>query len=84
MLQGGWAHTIMEGNFGPEFELGLAAKDIGLALDMAREYGVPTPLLSIVDQLYTENKAAGKTKESFFSHILRLEELTGVKVRFNK
>ena len=81
-LQEVWPHTILEGNFKPEFELGLAAKDVSLAMMLARQYQIPSPIAATVEQCYIEGKAGGLTKESLGAHIWRLEELTKAKVRF--
>jgi 2-hydroxy-3-oxopropionate reductase len=78
-----WSHTILTGNFEPEFELGLAAKDVSLAMTLAREYQIPLPLSASVEQCYIEGKAAGLSKKALGTHVWRLEELTGTKIRFN-
>ena len=77
-----WPTSILEGNFGPAFELGLASKDVSLAMSLAREYGIPMPIGATVEQCYIEGKAAGLTKECLATHIWRLEVLANVKVRF--
>jgi 3-hydroxyisobutyrate dehydrogenase len=81
-LQEVWPHTILEGNFEPEFELGLAAKDVSLAMELARQYQIPLPIAATVEQCYIEGKAGGLTKKGLGTHIWRLEEVAGVKVRF--
>jgi 3-hydroxyisobutyrate dehydrogenase-like beta-hydroxyacid dehydrogenase len=83
-LQEVWSRTILTGNFEPEFELGLAAKDVSLAMALAREYQIPLPISASVEQCYIEGKAAGLSKEALGTHIWRLEELANVKVRFNQ
>ena len=42
ILQGGWD--------APRFALALARKDLGLATDLASEFGVPMPLAAVVEQ----------------------------------
>jgi 3-hydroxyisobutyrate dehydrogenase len=78
-----WPHTILVGNFEPEFELGLAAKDVSLAMTLAREYQLPLPISALVEQTYIEGKAAGLSKANLGAHILRLEELAKTKIRFS-
>ncbi|OGO42892.1 MAG: hypothetical protein A2Z05_02350 [Chloroflexi bacterium RBG_16_60_22] len=81
-LQEVWPISILKGNFEPAFELGLAAKDVGLAMALAREYGIPSPVAATVEQCYVEGRASGLAKKSLATHVWRLEELTGVKLRF--
>ncbi len=77
-----WPRTILAGNFESVFEMGLAAKDISLAMELAREYQIPLPITALIEQRFTECKASGLAKKSLDTHIWRLEELAGVKVRF--
>ena len=77
-----WPRTILAGNFESEFGLGLAAKDVSLAMELAREYELPLPIGALIEQRFTECKASGLANKSLDTHIWRLEELAGVKVRF--
>lgn len=72
---------IFAGNFEPGFRVNLAIKDIGLALGMAKEYGIPTPLGAAVEQRLLEAKASGLGDKGTQSLILLLERLAGVEVR---
>jgi 3-hydroxyisobutyrate dehydrogenase len=72
---------IFQGNFEPGFRVSLGLKDLGLALALAKECGVPTPVGAAVEQRYLEAKAAGLGDKGTQSIILRLEELAGIKVR---
>ena len=81
-LQEVWPITILKGDFEPAFSLGLAAKDVSLVMTLAREYEIPLPIASTVEQCFIECKASGLGKQPVFTFILRLEELAGAKVRF--
>ncbi|MFH1382330.1 MAG: NAD(P)-dependent oxidoreductase [Chloroflexota bacterium] len=83
-LQVTWPRTVLAGNFEPAFQMNLAAKDVGLALALAEEYSLPLNVAAAVKQRLIEAKGAGLGKESSQSVIWRLEELAGVKVRFQK
>ena len=72
---------VLKGNFEPGFRLSLAVKDIGLAMTLAKELGVPMPVSAVVEQRHLESKAAGLGEKRSQSIILRLEELAGVQVR---
>lgn len=76
-----WPQNVLRGNFEPGFKLKLALKDCRLALTLSREYGVPMPLAATVEQRLLDATAAGLGEKGAASPLLRLEELTGVKVR---
>lgn len=73
--------SVFQGNFAPGFKIALASKDIGLALALGREYGLPLPVAGAVEQRLVEAKAAGLGEKHIDALILRLEELAGVQVR---
>ena len=70
-----------KGNFEPGFRLSLASKDVGLAVQLGREYGVPMPVAAAADQSYLTAQAAGLGDRSVYAIIQRLEQLAGVEVR---
>lgn len=76
-----WPQDIFRGNFEPGFKLKLALKDCRLALTLSREHGVPMPLAATVEQRLLDATAAGLGEKGSASPLLRLEELTGVKIR---
>lgn len=76
-----YPHTTFKGNFEPGFRVGLAYKDIGLALGLGKEYGVPLPLGLTVQKDLQDTIAAGFTDKGVDAVILPLEKATGVKVR---
>jgi 2-hydroxymethylglutarate dehydrogenase len=73
--------TMFKGNFEPGFKIGLAYKDIGLALDLGEEYGIPLPLGEAVKKELADVIAAGYEDKGVDAVILPLEEASGVKVR---
>jgi 3-hydroxyisobutyrate dehydrogenase-like beta-hydroxyacid dehydrogenase len=76
-----YVNSVFKGDFAPMYRLSLACKDIGLVTELGKEYGVPLPVGSAVEQKLIEAKTAGLGDKGVDSFILRLEELTGVKVR---
>jgi 2-hydroxymethylglutarate dehydrogenase len=76
--------SIFPGTFPPMYRLGLAHKDISLAMQMGRDYNVPLPVGAIVEQKLIDADAAGLGDKHCDAVILRLEELTGVQVRTKK
>ena len=79
-LEYGYPQTVFRGNF-EGFKIALACKDVGLALTLGKEYGVPMPVGAAVEQKLLEAKAAGLGDKGTPALILRLEELVGVQVR---
>jgi 3-hydroxyisobutyrate dehydrogenase-like beta-hydroxyacid dehydrogenase len=76
--------TTFVGNFEPGFKISLAYKDIGLALDLGKEYGVPLPVGIAVKKDLEDTIAAGYTDKGVDAVILPLEKAAGVKVRISK
>ena len=79
-----YPRTTFQGNFEPGFRIGLAYKDINLALDLGREYGVPLPVGMAVKKDLEETIASGYADKGVDAVILPLEKATGVKVRVTK
>ena len=79
-----YPQTIFQGNFEPGFRLSLGFKDIGLAIQLGREYGVPLPVGAAAEQSLLEAKAAGFEDKSVDGFMLYLEKLVGVEVRSAK
>ncbi len=76
-----YPNTTFKGNFEPGFRIGLAYKDIGLALDLGREYGIPLPVGEVVKKELSDTIAAGLEDKGVDAVILPLEAAGGVKVR---
>ena len=72
---------VLQGDFTPNYRLSLGCKDIGLATEMGKDYKVPLPVASIVEQKLVEAMAAGLGDKHVDAVILRLEELSNAKVR---
>jgi 2-hydroxymethylglutarate dehydrogenase len=79
-----YPRTTFQGNFEPGFKIGLAYKDIGLALELGKEYGVPLPVGESVKKDIEDVIAAGLTDKGVDAVILPLEKAAGVKVRAPK
>jgi 2-hydroxymethylglutarate dehydrogenase len=79
-----YPRTTFQGNFEPGFKIGLAYKDIGLALDLGKEYKVPLPIGIAVKKDLEDSIAAGLTDKGVDAVILPLEKATGIKVRTSK
>ena len=54
------APMILENQFAPSFPLRLMHKDLGLALDLANQIGVPLPATAAAREIYSSVKGAAK------------------------
>ena len=72
------------GNFEPDFALRLARKDVTLATDLGREYGVPMPFSNLVLEEMDEAMARGWGEKDSRIFLTLQEEKAGVEVRFKE
>jgi 3-hydroxyisobutyrate dehydrogenase-like beta-hydroxyacid dehydrogenase len=63
------------------FTLKLTTKDVGLAVTMGRELGVPMPASAAIEQAMLAAVATGLGSKAMNATLLYLEELAGVEVR---
>ena len=74
---------LFQDNFEPGFATALAAKDVRLATDLGREYGVPMDLSNLVDQRHVEAMFRGFGPEDSDAVARIQEEKAGVQLRLN-
>jgi 3-hydroxyisobutyrate dehydrogenase len=72
---------LFKGNFQPGFATALAAKDVRLATDLGREYGIPMELSNLVDQRHVEAMHRGWGPEDSDAVARIQEEKAGVQLR---
>ena len=72
---------LFKGNFEPGFATALAAKDVRLATDLGREYGIPMELSNLVDQRHVEAMFRGWGPEDSDAVSKIQEEKSGVQLR---
>jgi 3-hydroxyisobutyrate dehydrogenase len=73
--------TYFQGDFAPRFSLALARKDLGLALDLARETGTPMRIAEICEAEMAEAMARGWADRDASIFLTLQEERAGVEVR---
>ena len=73
--------NVLAGNFEPNFSIGLSRKDLGLALDMAADLGVPMLAASVAKQVYEAARASGLNNEDMAAVTKVYEDWAGVEVR---
>ena len=72
---------LFKGNFEPGFATSLAAKDVRLATDLGREYGIPMELSNLIDQRHVEAMFRGWGAEDSDAVARIQEEKAGVQLR---
>lgn len=73
--------TYLRGNFEPRFALGLARKDLGLAVELARASGVPLRLGALCEQEMVDAMARGWADRDSSIFLTLQEERAQVRVR---
>ena len=70
-----------KGDFEPGFTVDLMYKDLGLAMNLAKEQGVPLLLGTMAHQMYLLMKSSGLGKKDFSIITKMFEDLMNVKLR---
>ena len=73
--------NVLAGDFNPYFSIALSRKDLGLALDMAAQLGVPMPAAGAVKQVYEAARAAGLANQDMAAVTKLYEAWADVEVR---
>ena len=80
-LYAGMAPLLLGRNFDMTlFKLGIAEKDVALALESARELGAPLPLAEAAAQTYRRAVEEGRADKVFFATLETLERAAGTAV----
>lgn len=69
------------GSFQPGFMTDLLYKDLGLALDLAKDSHSPNEMIALTRSLYEKAREAGYGREDYTSLLKVLEQQAGVEVR---
>jgi 3-hydroxyisobutyrate dehydrogenase len=73
--------VLERGDYDDSFALALACKDLGLAVDLARQTGVPAEVSALVEQIYRRARAAYGDHGGEMLPIRLLEDITGTPLR---
>ena len=71
-----------KGDYEPGFMVDLMHKDLGLAVTLAREQGVPLPVGALSHQIFSQLKASGLGRKDWTITVKQYEDLLGIKLRF--
>ena len=73
--------VLERGDYDDSFALALACKDLGLAVDLARQTGVPAEVSAVVEQIYRRAKAQYGDHGGEMLPIKLLEDITSTPLR---
>ncbi|HYA51037.1 MAG TPA: NAD(P)-dependent oxidoreductase [Streptosporangiaceae bacterium] len=76
--------VLERGDFDDSFPLALACKDLGLAVDLARQTGVPAEMSAIVEQIYRRARAQYGDQGGQMLPMKLLEDLTATPLRLSE
>jgi len=75
---------VFDGDYDTSFTLDLVTKDLGLAIDLGRDLGVPMELGALVEQLHRRAKAVYGDRAGELSTVRLVEEAAGIKLRLGR
>ncbi len=73
--------VLDHGDYDEGFAMKLVTKDLGLAVDLARDVGVPVELASLVEQIQRRARATYGDEAGEMSSLRLYEDLAGVRLR---
>ncbi len=71
---------LLAGEYGFSFTLDLAAKDVGLAHELARDVGAPSRIAEMVESVLKRGQARGWGQEACTIAVRILEEMAGAEI----
>jgi 3-hydroxyisobutyrate dehydrogenase len=74
---------LERGDYDDGFAMKLVTKDLGLAVDLARDVGVPVELASLVEQIHRRARALYGDDAGEMSAVRLYEDLAGVELRWH-
>lgn len=75
---------VFDGDYDESFTLDLVTKDLGLAVDLGRELGIPMELAALVEQLHRRARAMYGDQAGELSIVRLAEEAAGIKLRLGE
>jgi 3-hydroxyisobutyrate dehydrogenase-like beta-hydroxyacid dehydrogenase len=73
--------NALAGDFKPGFSVALGEKDLGLALELSRSLGMPSPTTGLVRQMYRIAMSEGLSSEDIVAVLKLFEKWGGVQAR---
>jgi 3-hydroxyisobutyrate dehydrogenase len=76
--------VLDDGDYDEAFPMRLVTKDLGLAVDLARDVGVPVELTALVEQIHRRARSLYGDDAGEISAVRLYEDLAGVKLRLER
>jgi len=76
--------VLDDGDYDEAFPMRLVTKDLGLAVDLARDVGVPVELTALVEQIHRRARAQYGDDAGEISAVRLYEDLAGVSLRLGR
>ncbi len=76
--------VLDHGDYDEGFFMSLVTKDLGLAVDLARDVGVPVELAALVEQVHRRARAVYGDDAGEMSALRLYEDLAGVQLRLSR
>ncbi|MDD7911683.1 sulfolactaldehyde 3-reductase [Pseudovibrio exalbescens] len=76
-----WPNKVLAGNLDPAFMIDLAHKDLGIAMDLANQVGVPMPMGAASRELYNISRSAGRGRQDWTAVLEQLRQLSGLETK---
>lgn len=71
-----WPNKVLKGDLSPAFMIDHAHKDIGIALDLANQVGVPMPMGAASRELYNISRVSGRGRQDWTAVLEQLRKLS--------
>jgi 3-hydroxyisobutyrate dehydrogenase len=75
---------VFDGDYDESFTLDLVTKDLGLAVDLGRDVGVPLELSALVEQLHRRARGLYGDRGGELSAVRLMEDAAGIKLRLGE
>jgi 3-hydroxyisobutyrate dehydrogenase-like beta-hydroxyacid dehydrogenase len=76
--------VLDSGDYDEAFPMRLVTKDLGLAVDLARDVGLPAELTALVEQIHRRARVAVGDEAGQISAVRLYEQLAGVELRLGE
>ncbi|SFU14759.1 4-hydroxybutyrate dehydrogenase / sulfolactaldehyde 3-reductase [Pseudovibrio denitrificans] len=76
-----WPNKVLAGDLSPAFMIDHAHKDLGIALDLANQVGVPMPMGAASRETYNIARSAGRGRQDWSAVLEQLRALSGLETK---
>ena len=73
-----WPNKVLKGDLSPAFMVDLAHKDLGIALDLGNQVGVPMPMGAASREIYNISRISGRGRQDWTAVLEQFRNLSGL------